>query len=158
MSSCKLFETLSKCNATLIDKYNITSYKCDESCPHFNKCFYKVECPPEDSKLQEYFGGWQKYALYDMTSVKDCKFSDASYIILNILHLITPFKPNDIIIFRIAKKNKEDDGYSIRYICKQGNKSTITANIKQLNEYMVSKCEYIGRNITPLDFKFKSEG
>jgi hypothetical protein len=156
MKTCKLFETLNMCNTNLDNEHKLNSYSCSEECPWFGKCFYDVKCPPDDAKLQEYFGGWQKYCVYNMKSHK-CNLGGTSYIIVNILHLINPFKVDDIVIFRILKKNKDDDKYVIRYVCKQGNTSNIIGNIKQLNDHISKKCNYSGRLLTTSDFKINND-
>lgn len=157
MSNCKLYETLTRCNTALDKEYNPKSYQCNEECPWFGKCFYDFKCPPKNPNLQKCFGGWQKYCVFEIKN-KKCKLDNTQYIITNILHLLSPFKVEDIVIFRIIKKSKDNDNvYNIRYICKQGNKSTLLANIKQLNDYIISKCEYTGRDINTTDFKIEEE-
>lgn len=152
MSSCKLFETLSKSNITLDAEHQPKCYNCTEECPWFNKCFYNVQCPPEDLKLQHYFCGWQKYAQYDIND-KNCKADDNKYIVINILHLINPTKIDDVVIFRVAKKNKDDKTYSIRYMCCQTNKKQLCSDINELNNYLDKKCQYSGRKLVKEDFK-----
>jgi hypothetical protein len=114
-----------------------------------------MECPPKNSLLETSFGGWQKYSVFEING-KNCKLDNTQYIVLNILHLLNPFKVDDIVIFRILKKNKDDDKYSVRYVCKQGNKQNVCANIKQLNDHIIKKCEYSGRLLTPKDFKINN--
>lgn len=152
MSSCKLFETLSKSNCNLTEEYNPKSYDCTESCPWYSKCFYNCECPPQNPRLQEFFGGWQKYARYDIND-KKCVLSSINCPIINILHLISPNKVDDIIIYRVAKKNKTQKKYNIRYYCVQGNKTKLCADIVELNNFMDKRCSYSGRKINLEDFK-----
>ena len=150
MSSCKLFETLSKTNIQLDSKHMPTSYEMDDD---FNK-FYKVYCPPQNCRLQEnLISGWQKYALYDILD-KDCSviFNNNECRLLNILHLMNCSRISDIVIFRIVKKNKKSDVLNIRYLCSQESKSSICSNIAELNNYLNKKCQYIGRNLVKGDF------
>lgn len=148
MKSCILFETLSKVNLTLDGKHTPTSYNMDED---FNK-FYKVFSPPNDCRLEDnLISGWQKYALYEILD-KDCLLTLNDCRVLNILHLMSCTKVDDIVIFRIVKKNKKKDVLNIRYICAQGDKYSLCANIKELNNYLDKKCQYSGRKINKEDF------
>ena len=152
MKCCKLFETLSKTESKLDSEHNPKSYSCTEECPWFGKCFYNVECPPKDPKLQNIIGGWQKYACYQIND-KKCLLDWNGCTIINILHLMNPNRVSDIVIFRIAKKNKNDKSYSVRYVCRQGNKIQLCANITELNNYIDKNFEYSGRQLTQEDFK-----
>ena len=152
MSSCKLFETLSKSNCELDNEHNPTSYDCKETCPWYNKCFYSYECPPQNARLQEFFGGWQKYARYEITD-KKCHLKSIDCPVINVLHLINPNKIDDIVIYRVAKKNKTKKNYNIRYYCVQGNKMKLCSDITELNNFIDKRCNYVGRKITLEDFK-----
>lgn len=149
MSSCKLFETLSKTPIQLDSKHTPTSYEMDDD---FNK-FYTVSCPPADCRLQfNLISGWQKYALYKILD-KDCMvtYNNNDYRVLNILHLMNCSKVSDIIIFRIVKKNKNNE-LVIRYICSQDDRKTLCANIAELNNHLDKKCQYAGRKLNKGDF------
>lgn len=153
MNCCKLFETISKSGTSLDEEHNPKSYNCTESCPFYGKCFYTVECPPKDPTLQEYFCGWQKYAVYQIND-KKCLLDYNGCNVINILHLINPMKAGDIIIFRIAKKNKNDNGFSIRYVCGQSSKVQFCSNLNELNNHLDKKCQYVGRKLEVIkDFK-----
>jgi len=133
MKSCILFETLSKSNMTLDEKHMPTSYNMDEN---FNK-FYKVISPPSNCRLQDdLISGWQKYAFYEILD-KDCTLAQTDNRVLSILHLINCTKVDDIVIFRIVKKNKKSGILNIRYYCVQGDKKNLCANIHELNNYLV---------------------
>ncbi len=149
--SCKLYETLSKANLSLVDKYQPKSYNCDNSCPYFGKCFYRVACPPKDPKLEEFMGGWQKYAQFGFDD-KDCKLVYNDGIVRNILHLIHPAKIDDIILMRIVKYNKNKDTYALRYLARQGDKIQVLANLNEMNRYISNTYSYTGRTITKEDF------
>jgi len=148
--NCKLYETLVKCNSKLDEKHNPKSYECDSNCPFYGKCFYTVNCNPQNAKMQGFFGGWQKYLQYTFNGTKDV-FIDG-YHLVNALHLINSSRVDDIVIFRIAKKNKDSEGYSIKYLCKQANKQNVCANLVDLNKYIDKHFEYMGRKITKEDF------
>ena len=152
MKCCKLFETLSKIDLKLDTEHNPTSYSCTESCKWFGKCFYDVICPPKDNKLQNIIGGWQKYACYQIKD-KKCILEWNGCLILNILHLMNPNRISDIVIFRIAKKNKSDNNYNVRYVCKQANRIQLCANLNELYNYISKNFEYNGRQLTTEDFK-----
>lgn len=148
--NCKLFETLSACVMELNGEYNPKGYSCDENCPFFDKgCFYQVECPPSDKNLQATFGGWQKYAKFTFNDKKAT--IENGYVVVNILHLISPERVSDIVVFRVAKKNK-DDTYAIRYFCKQGGKKHLCTDIKDLNLYIKKYFQYEGRDLNKKDF------
>lgn len=150
MSSCKLFETLSKTSIRLDDEHMPTSYEMDED---FNK-FYRVSCPPSNCRLQEnLISGWQKYALYEILD-KNCSavYNNNNYRLLNILHLMNCSKVSDIIIFRIVKKNKNGVTLNIRYLCSQDDKKMLCASINELNNHLDKKCQYSGRRLNKGDF------
>ncbi len=137
---------------TLDEQHNPKCYDCDEKCPWFGKCFYKIDTPLKNARLQNVMGGWQKYIKMDIND-KECKLTFNGCVVINILHLINPMKYGDIVIFRIAKKNKNDNKYSIRYVCCQNCKTQLCASLVELNNHMDKKCDYVGRKIELEDFK-----
>lgn len=152
MSSCKLFETLAKAGCQLDDEHNPQSYDCTDKCSSFGECFYNCKCPPDEPRLQEFFGGWQKYVCYEIKD-KKCTLTSIGCPVINILHLISPNKVDDIVIFRVAKKNKNGKTYNIRYYCTQGNKQRLCADLVELNNYIDKHCNYSGRKLILEDFK-----
>ena len=147
MKNCKLYETLIKCDMELDAEHMPKSYALDENIEKM----YTVQCPPPNPRLQNLMYGWQKYAQYTIHDRK-CKLKYNDCTVLNILHLINPEKIDDIVIFRITKKNKNDDGMSVRYVCTQNNKKQLCANLEELNNHLDKKCFYVGRKINKEDF------